>query len=276
MGLLYLTKRIEFSSAHFFADPKLDREKNLARFGKETNTHGHNYLLELSLEGNVAPITGMVINTVELKERVVELLEEFDHRNLNLDLPYFKEKLPTVDHLAHTLGDLFQAKNRDLILSRVRLYENEESFADYLVSSKIKPMDMNLVYHTQVYRFCAAHRLHSKHLSDAENRELYGKCNNPNSHGHNYVMYVTLQGNPDPKTGALSDFDKHHQLIQREIADRYDHHYLDQDFEEFKDQVSTAENILVIIWNRLFPFLSNRLYKLKLIETRDNYFEYYG
>jgi 6-pyruvoyltetrahydropterin/6-carboxytetrahydropterin synthase len=276
MGLLYLTKRIEFSSSHSFSDPKWDAENNFARFGKEMNTHGHNYLLELSLEGEADPITGMVINTVELKERIVRLLEEFDHKHLNLDLPYFKEKLPTVDHIAHTLGDLFQERNRDLSLSRVRLYENEDSFADYQVSSNMKPMSQDLVYHTQVYRFCSAHRLHSKQLSDAENRKIYGKCNNPNSHGHNYVLYVTLQGIPDPNTGSLVDFDKNHHLIQREISDRYDHHYLDQDFKEFENQVSTAENILMIIWNRLFPFLTDHLYKLKLIETRDNYFEYYG
>jgi 6-pyruvoyltetrahydropterin/6-carboxytetrahydropterin synthase len=276
MGLLYITKRIEFSSSHFFADPNQGREKNLAQFGKEMNTHGHNYLLELSLEGAIDPVTGMVINTVELKERMLQLLEEFDHRHLNLDLPYFKEKLPTVDHIAHTLGDLFQEKNRDLTLSRVRLYETEESFADYQASSSVKPSLAALAYHTQVYRFSSAHRLHSKQLSDAENRRIYGKCNNPNSHGHNYLLYVTLQGTPDPQTGSLQDIEKTRQLIQREISDRYDHHYLDQDFDEFRNKVSTAENILIIIWNRLFPMLSNSLYKLKLIETRDNYFEYFG
>jgi len=276
MGLLYLTKRIEFSSSHFLADLNWTGERNFARFGKEMNTHGHNYLLELSLEGLVDPVTGMVINTVELKERTLQLLEEFDHKHLNLDLPYFKENLPTVENIAHTLGKLFQERNRDLILSRVRLYEYEESFADYQVSSNVKPVDSNFVYHTQIYRFCSAHRLHSKKLSESENKKLYGKCNNPNSHGHNYILYVTLQGIPDPNTGSLADIDKNNQVIQREVSDRYDHHYLDQDFEEFEDHVSTAENILVIIWNRLFPFLSNRLYKLKLIETRDNYFEYYG
>ncbi|MBI1823711.1 MAG: 6-carboxytetrahydropterin synthase [Nitrospirae bacterium] len=276
MGLLYITKRIEFSSSHFLADPRQEKEMNLSQFGKEMNTHGHNYLLELTLEGAIDPVTGMVINTVELKERMLHLLEEFDHRHLNLDLPYFKEKLPTVDHIAHTLGDLFQERNRDLSLSRVRLYENEESFADYHLSSKIKPVAPSLVYHTQVFRFSSAHRLHSKQLSDAENRRIYGKCNNPNSHGHNYVLYVTLEGPPDPQTGSLLGIEKSHQFIRRDISDRYDHHYLDQDFDEFKENVSTAENILVIVWNRLFPSLSNRLYKLKLIETRDNYFEYFG
>lgn len=276
MGLLYLTKRIEFSSSHFLSEPSWNSERNAVRFGKEVNTHGHNYLLELSLEGPVNPVTGMVINTVELKERTVQLLEEFDHKHLNLDLPYFKEKLPTVENLAYTLGYLFQERNRDVTLSRVRLYEYEESFADYLASSNIKPLTSNLVYHTQVYRFSSAHRLHSKFLSDAENKRIYGKCNNPNSHGHNYVLFVTLQGIPDPKSGSLENFEKNHQVIQREISDRYDHHYLDQDFEEFRDKVSTAENILIIIWDRLLPFLSNSLYKLKLIETRDNYFEYYG
>ena len=276
MGPLYLTKRIEFSSSHFYSDPNLEPEKNLARFGKESRTHGHNYLLELSLEGNVDAVTGMVINTVELKERIVKLLEEFDHKHLNLDLPYFKEKLPTPDNIAHTLGDLFTERNQDLTLSRVRLYENEESFANYSPSLTLKPVRPDYLSHTQIYRFCAAHRLHSRQLSDEENRRIYGKCNNPNSHGHNYVLYVTLQGPQHGEAGTPENFKKYHQLIQREISDRYDHHYLDQDFEEFREQVSTAENILVIIWNRLFPSLSDSLYKLKLIETRDNYFEYYG
>ncbi|MBI1820549.1 MAG: 6-carboxytetrahydropterin synthase [Nitrospirae bacterium] len=276
MSLLYLTKRIEFSSSHFYFNSRWNQDENVRRFGKETNTHGHNYLLELSLEGEVDSITGMVINTVELKEKVVQLLNEFDHKHLNLDTPYFQNKLPTVENIARTLGEHFQLQNKGLNLSRIRLYENEDSFSDCFVSQKGTPMEKKLFLTTKTYRFSSAHRLHSKQLSDQENQRIYGKCNNPNSHGHNYVLEVTLKGTFDPAGGVIDDPESPDHHIQKEVVERYDHHFLDQDFEEFKDKVSTAENILVIIWNRLTPFLSNRLYKLKLIETRDNYFEYYG
>ena len=276
MGLLFLTKRTEFSSSHFYADPNADRATNFARFGKESNTHGHNYLLELTLEGEVDPVTGMVINTVELKERMLKLLEEFDHKHLNLDLPYFRETLPTTEHLSRTLGEIFQRENRDLRLSRIRLYENDDQFSDFSPNPVRFQLNPNKLYKSGIYRFSSAHRLHSKLLSGEENRRIYGKCNNPNSHGHNYLLYVTLQGEPDPRTGTLEDFPKFDQMIKEQVSNRYDHHYLDQDFEEFKEKVSTAENILVIVWERLFPFLSSHLYQLKLIETRDNHFEYFG
>jgi 6-pyruvoyltetrahydropterin/6-carboxytetrahydropterin synthase len=276
MGLLFLTKRIEFSSSHFYFNPLWDKDKNAAYFGKEANTHGHNYFLDLSLEGEVDPVTGMVINTVELKERVVRLLEEFDHKHLNLDLPYFRDKNPSPENIAKTLGDIFQKQNKDLKLSRVRVYENEERFADSVVSRQIPQAEKGLAYENRTYPFCAAHRLHSKHLSMKENQSIYGKCNNPNSHGHNYALEVTIKGNRDSRTGKLEGIENFHLSIQKEIVDRYDHHYLDQDFEEFKEKVSTAENILVIIWERLSPFLPDHLFKLRLVETRDNYFEYYG
>ena len=146
MGLLYLTKRIEFSSSHFYFNPKWERDENIRRFGKEVNTHGHNYLLELSLEGELDPITGMVINTVELKEKLVELLNEFDHKHLNLDTPYFQNKLPTVENIAQILGDRFQEKNKDLSLSKIRLYENEDCFSDYLISQKGMSMEKNCFF----------------------------------------------------------------------------------------------------------------------------------
>ncbi|MHB8481907.1 MAG: 6-carboxytetrahydropterin synthase [Nitrospiria bacterium] len=276
MGLLYITKRIEFSSSHFYDNPLWDRSENTRRFGKEVNTHGHNYLLELSLEGEIDPVTGMVINTVELKEKVLHLLQEFDHKHLNLDTPVFQNRLPTVENIAQALGERFQLQNKGLNLSRIRLYENEDYFSDCFVSQNGAPMEKKLFLHTRTYRFSSAHRLHSSLLSEEENFKIYGKCNNPNSHGHNYVLEVTLKGDFDPVKGVIEDYRTLDQKIQKEVVERYDHHYLDQDFEEFKNRVSTAENILVIVWDRLAPLLSNRLYKLKLIETRDNYFEYYG
>lgn len=276
MGLLYLTKRMEFSSSHFYFHPGRTPEENLREFGKESRTHGHNYLLELTLEGKIDPMTGMVINTVDLKEMMQELLVGFDHKHLNLDTPWFKEQAPTTDRLARTLGELFQKAFPKVRLSRVRLYENEGLFSDFSPTAAVPSPGREMILSTRTYRFSAAHRLHTPKLSDAENLRIYGKCNNPNSHGHNYVLDVTLKGAAGEKPEQIENLDRFDGIIRKEVSDRYDHYYLDRDFEEFNSSPSTAENILVIIWNRLSPLLSGRLHKLKLVETRDNYFEYYG
>jgi len=125
--------------------------------------------------------------------------------------------------------------------------------------------------------FSACHRLHSKELSDTENKELYGKCNNPNGHGHNYVFEVMVKGEVDKKNGMvmnLTDLKKH---IKDEVMDVLDHKNLDLDVPYFKDVVSTTENLAIFIWNSLLPKIPpGLLYEVKIYETENNIMIYRG
>ena len=125
--------------------------------------------------------------------------------------------------------------------------------------------------------FNAAHRLHNPAWSDARNAEVFGKCNNANYHGHNYNLTVRLTGEVDPETGYLYDLKRLSDLIKAQVLDRYDHRNLNLDTEEFAHLNPTAENIAVVIWQRLRPHLDAGLaLSVTLYETDRNFVEYYG
>ena len=129
-----------------------------------------------------------------------------------------------------------------------------------------------------VYRkehFNAAHRLHNPALSDVENAELFGKCNYPNYHGHNYELIVKVTGEIDPKTGYVIDLKRLGDLVKEHVIERFDHKNLNLDTIEFRDLNPTAENIALVIHNILNEQLDAR-YDLKIIlyETERNYVEY--
>ena len=126
------------------------------------------------------------------------------------------------------------------------------------------------------YRFCAAHRLHTDHLSSEENLAAFGKCNNPNGHGHNYVVLVTVKSRVPTTTGGGVDLDWLDRTVADQVVTRFDHHDLNQD-PEFTDRTTTGENLVLLIWDLLVKCLpTGQLEKVGLIETRDNYFEYAG
>ena len=129
---------------------------------------------------------------------------------------------------------------------------------------------------TRRYRFCAAHRLHTNELSDDVNQKVFGKCNNPNGHGHNYTVMVTVGGEVDPQTGEIRDIERLDQLVTTKIVERFDHRHLNHD-PAFHEVVTTGENVARFIWEELVDAIpQGRLEKIGLIETRDNYFEYQG
>ncbi len=129
---------------------------------------------------------------------------------------------------------------------------------------------------TRRYRFCAAHRLHTDHLSPEENLAAFGKCNNPNGHGHNYVVLVTVKCTAPTTTGGGVDLDRLDRTVRQQVIARFDHHDLNQD-PEFTDLTTTGENLVLLIWDLLVKRLpAGQLEKVGLIETRDNYFEYAG
>lgn len=125
--------------------------------------------------------------------------------------------------------------------------------------------------------FNAAHRLHNPAWSDEQNQRVFGKCNNPHYHGHNYELIVRLTGPIDPDTGYVYDMKRLSDLMKREILDTFDHRNLNLDTEEFRNLNPTAENIAVVIWNRLRPHLEAHLgLSVTLYETERNFVEYHG
>ena len=125
--------------------------------------------------------------------------------------------------------------------------------------------------------FNAAHRLHNPAWDAARNAQVFGKCNNPNYHGHNYNLLVRLTGDVDPATGYVFDMKRLSDLIKAEVTDRFDHRNLNLDTEEFRELNPTAENIAVVIWRRLRAALPPALtLAVTLYETDRNFVEYYG
>jgi len=131
-------------------------------------------------------------------------------------------------------------------------------------------------YLNRRYMFSAAHRLHSDRFSEAENRELYGKCNNPHGHGHNYTIEVSVSGQVDPKTGMVCNLMDIDECVRAQVLDRFDHQNLNL-LPEFKNKVPTTENLCIEIYEILKrEFQKAHLERVKIEETMMNSFEYSG
>lgn len=133
------------------------------------------------------------------------------------------------------------------------------------------------VYITRREQFSAAHRLFKPELSDEENLRLFGKCSNPNWHGHNYILEVVLAGEVDPDTGFVMDLKELKEIIRKHVISKVDHKNLNVDTDFMKGKIATSENIVIAIWNELEDKIKcGKLYSVKLFETENNYFEYKG
>ena len=130
---------------------------------------------------------------------------------------------------------------------------------------------------TRRLMFNAAHRVHNPALSDAENTRLFGKCNNPNWHGHNYTLDVSVRGAIDGRTGYVMDLGILKQLVEERVVNKIDHKNLNLDVDFMRGVIPTSENIIVAIWRELEPAIRpGRLTRLVLWETPNNYVEYSG
>ncbi|GMV11027.1 MAG TPA: 6-carboxytetrahydropterin synthase [Gemmatimonadaceae bacterium] len=136
---------------------------------------------------------------------------------------------------------------------------------------------MPIVTVTRRLRFNAAHRVHNPALSDAENAALFGKCNNPNWHGHNYALEVSVEGEVDPRTGYVVDLGALRDLVEREVVGKLDHRNLNLDVDFLQGVNPTSENLVVAIWRVLQPHVRpGRLTNLRLWETENNHVDYDG
>jgi 6-pyruvoyltetrahydropterin/6-carboxytetrahydropterin synthase len=129
---------------------------------------------------------------------------------------------------------------------------------------------------TRRYALAASHRLHSPQLSDAENDRVYGKCNNPYGHGHNYVVEVTVTGPVNPATGMIANLSDLDAYVSGQVIEPFDHTYLNKDVDAFRHRVPTTENFCIEIFERLKHFPGAQLVRIRLEETGRNSFEYAG
>jgi 6-pyruvoyltetrahydropterin/6-carboxytetrahydropterin synthase len=130
---------------------------------------------------------------------------------------------------------------------------------------------------TKRLHFSASHRLHNPKLSDAQNREIYGKCNNPHGHGHNYLLEVTVAGKENPKTGMVIDLKELKEIIQKRVIDQVDHAHLNFDVPFLKGKIPTTEVLAKEFWKLLQKEIrSGKLYEIKIDESHNNTVVYRG
>ena len=250
MPSVLLTKRIEFAASHRYMKPEWDEAKNRAVFGLCYNppAHGHNYLLEVTVSGEIDPQTGMVVNLFDLKQVLLAVIEEFDHKSLNLDMPYFKDRIPTSENLARVLWTKL-ASQRDIgTLHAVRLCEDEDLSAEVTAAGGLDVASV-----TRRYSFAAIHE---------------------GNQGHTWDLFVTVHGRIDPVTGMVTDIGALDRLARDYVVKPFDR----QDLRKVLDsQTVSGEQLARTIWDRLAGHLSGgTLRNVRLVQTRDLSFDYAG
>jgi 6-pyruvoyltetrahydropterin/6-carboxytetrahydropterin synthase len=137
---------------------------------------------------------------------------------------------------------------------------------------------MKTVYLTRKAEFSASHFYHNPNFTPEENRRIFGKCNNPHGHGHNYTLEVTVKGPVDERSGFVMDLKQLKEIMNREVIEAFDHRHLNYEVPEFKQQIPTTENLAIAIWRRLEGRLDTgaRLYRVRVYENDDLFAEVYG
>ena len=134
-----------------------------------------------------------------------------------------------------------------------------------------------MVYLTRREHFNGAHRLYNSAWSAEKNAAVFGKCANANWHGHNFDLYVTVKGEPDPDTGFVINAHELSRILKKEVVDKLDHKNYNLDVPELQHQVPSIENMVKVIWQWIAPHLQTcQLHCIKLVETENIYVEYYG
>lgn len=136
-----------------------------------------------------------------------------------------------------------------------------------------------MIYITRRERFNAAHRLFRHDFSDEQNMEVFGKCSNPNWHGHNYELFVTVKGNIDEKTGFLINLKTLSKIIQQHVIKKLDHKNINIEVDFMQGKLASTENLAVGIWDEIQQLIHNLgadLYCIKVVESENNYVEYFG
>jgi 6-pyruvoyltetrahydropterin/6-carboxytetrahydropterin synthase len=250
----------EFSAARRTVSPELSKDENTRLFGQATSVHGHNYRGRLSFRRE--PFTGQtpLVRHDQIEACLHSLRAELDHRYLNEEVAALKARPMTTESLAEYI---YQRVNAIRPLQRVRLHERHDFFAEV--------WDDESCFLGIQMPFSAAHRLHVSGYSDAQNAELFGKCNNPSGHGHRYVAEATVGGTYDKRTGTLYDLRALQDAMTGSL-EPWDNQHLDLDTEDFRGTPSTGENIVRTLWPKIDQRTKQQLVRLRLWETANNRF----
>jgi 6-pyruvoyl-tetrahydropterin synthase len=136
-----------------------------------------------------------------------------------------------------------------------------------------------MIYITRRERFSAAHRMYRQDWSDEKNLEVFGKCSNPHWHGHNYVLWVTIKGEPSENHGFVMNINILKKIISEKVIEKVDHRNINLDVSFMNGKIATTENLAIAIWDELKPEIEKQgalLHRIKIEETENNFIEYYG
>ncbi len=270
MSLVRLTRRVTFSSGHRYWRSGLSAEENHVLFGPWASpfNHGHNYVLDVTTEGTTNPAHGMVVNIKLIDDLIKQhVIQKFDQKSINDEVPEFAATAPSVENLLKYFANVIRPiLPAEATLVALRLEETPLLYGEWHAKE-------NLLTLTRTYEFAASHRLDVPDMSREVNLELFGKCNNPHGHGHNYVLEVTVTGQLNPETGMMVDLGSLDEAINREVVDRYDHRNLSVDIPEFEGKNTTSEVVAAEIFNRLQNSIPAELVRVRLWETARNMFE---
>lgn len=264
-----LSRQISFSCGLRLRQNLWDEQMNFEVYGKRSRPHGANFQLQVALCGPVSPEDGMIVNLVDVKPHLNQIINPLDNCFLNDDVAYFKQKSPTPENLAFYLWEQMPSKVGNGALYRLHLQQLNHTAVE------ISPSLMKV---SRSYEFAAAHRLFTPHLSAQENWARFDKCSNPAGHGHNFQLSVWVAGDPDGQSGFIINPQLLDNIVEQEVYERFDHRHLNEDCPEFfgDDLVPTSENLALIIFKLMQSRLSKEGYNLSKIglqETQKNYFE---
>ena len=254
-----LTKRIEFSASHRYFNAEWDEERNRRVFGPCFQEHGHNYLLEVTLGGQVDPVTGMIINLYDLKHIVTDVLEEFDHKHLNFDMPYFERLVPTTENLALVLWRKFRERPETRDIAAIRLCEGENLWVE--LSQPNNPASQNNAEPTEA-RLTRRYTLTVRRDGDTSHVETWP-----------LLLDVMIRGPIDPVTGRVTNIAALDEQIQGQILNNLADTNLSR-LQEFADQPVTLPTLAKTLWSRLRDVADARLARLRLTDHHDLTLDY--
>lgn len=261
-GEVRVTRAKPFEAAHAYRDPA---------FGHASRVHGHNYVLTATIAGSIDRETDFLVDFRELDGLLKEATLPLDHRRLDVEYAALAGREASAEALAVTLFDELAPRVARAIararLAAVRLAENDTLWADAAGGT-----DVEL---TRAYGFSAAHRLADPSRSEEDNRRIYGKCANPQPHGHDYRFEVTVRGPLDPTLSVVTDLGTLDATVEEVVVAPFDHRYLNVEVEPFAHVLPTAERIAERIWQLLAPRVP-KLARVVVYETPRSAFAYEG
>lgn len=279
--MVTMTRRVTFNASHFV---KLDRDPVQPESCLDTpydseEISGHDYLLDVSVSGEVNEKTGIIVNIKEIDQIIKDhVIAALDRKLLNLQVDEFKTMPPSPENLMAFIKKRLEPELPvGIPLVGIRLEQAPLVNVEWKFEKENDLKETGMLL-TRVYEFSASHRLYSVHLSEKENKDLFGKCSYPNGHGHNYILEVTITGPVNQRDGRIFDPCKLDEIVNREVVDRYDHRHFNHDIPEFKDVIPSTEALVRIIWERLCDLIPSpaRLDRILVRETARNFFEYRG